>query len=128
MQTSVFLARLIGPVMLVVGLAVFAKQRAFRDMAEEFLASRALLFLSGLLIMPMGLAIVLTHNVWTADWRVLITLFGWLNAIGGAVRLLAPNTVMQTGRAMLRRPYFVPLAAAIWVVLGLLFCLFGFLR
>jgi hypothetical protein len=128
MQTSVFLARLIGPVMLVVGLAVFANQRAFRDMAEEFLASPALLFLSGLLIMPMGVAIVLTHNVWTADWRVLVTLFGWLNAIGGAVRLLAPATVMQTGRAMLRRPYFTPIAAAIWVVLGLLFCLFGFLR
>jgi hypothetical protein len=128
MQTSVFLARLIGPVMLVVGLAVFANQRAFRDMAEEFLASRALLFLSGLLIMPMGLAIVLTHNVWTADWRVLITLFGWLNAIGGAVRLLAPDTVMRTGRVMLRQPYFVTVAAAIWVALGLLFCLFGFLR
>jgi hypothetical protein len=78
--------------------------------------------------MPMGLAIVLAHNVWTADWRVLITLFGWLNAIGGAVRLIAPAWVMQTGRAMLRRPGFVPVAAAIWVVLGLLFCLFGFLR
>jgi hypothetical protein len=128
MQTSVFLARLIGPVMLVVGLAVFANQRAFRDMAEEFLASRALLFLSGLLIMPAGIAIVLTHNVWTADWRVLITLFGWLNAIGGAVRLAAPDTVMRTGLAMLRRPYFVTVAAAIWIVLGSLFCLFGFLR
>jgi hypothetical protein len=128
MQTSVFLARLIGPVMLVVGLAVFTNQRAFRDMAEEFLASPAMLFLSGLLVMPMGLAIVLTHNVWTADWRALITLFGWLNAIGGAVRLVAPAWVMQTGRAMLRRPYFTPIAAAIWVVLGLLFCLFGFLR
>jgi hypothetical protein len=128
MQTSVFLARLIGPVMLVVGLAVFANQRAFRDMAEEFLASPALLFLSGLLIMPMGLAIVLTHNIWTADWRVLITLFGWLNAIGGAVRLLAPAWVMRTGLVMLRRPYFVPVAAVIWVVLGSLFCLFGFLR
>ena len=128
MQTSVFLARLIGPVMLVVGLAVFANLRAFRDMAEEFLASRALLFLSGLLVMPMGLAIVLTHKVWTADWRVLITLFGWLNAIGGAVRLLAPDTVMRTGRAMLRQPYFTTIATAIWVALGLLFCLFGFLR
>jgi hypothetical protein len=128
MQTSVFLARLIGPVMLVIGLAVFANQRAFRDMAEEFLASPALLFLSGLLIMPAGIAIVLTHNFWTADWRVLITLFGWLNAIGGALRLAAPATVMRTGRAMLRRPYFTPIAAAIWVVLGSLFCLFGFLR
>src|ERR1700712_981898 len=127
MQTSVFLARLIGPVMLVVGLAVFANQRAFRDMAEEFLASPTLLFLSGLLIMPAGLAIVLTHNIWTADWRVLITLLGWLNAIGGAVRLAAPDTVMRTGRAMLRRPYFVTVAGTIWIALGLLFCLFGFL-
>ena len=80
----------------------------------------------GLLIMPVGLAIVLTHNIWAADGRVMITLFGWLNVIGGAVRLFAPAYVMQTGRAMLKRPYFIPLAAAIWVVAGALFCLFGF--
>ena len=127
MTVSVFLARLIGPVMLVVGLAVFANQRAFRDMAEEFLASPALLFLSGLLIMPMGLAIVLTHNVW-ADWRALITLFGWLNLIGGAVRLAIPAYVTRTGRTMLKQPHFTSAAGAIWVVLGLLFCFFGYLH
>jgi hypothetical protein len=128
MSTSVFIARLIGPVMLVIGLAVFANQRAFRELAEEFLASRALLFLSGLLIMPVGLAIVLTHNIWAIDGRVMITLFGWLNLIGGAVRLFAPAYVMQTGRTMLKRPHFVPIAAAFWVVAGSLVCLFGFLR
>ena len=128
MSTSIFIARLIGPVMLVIGLAVLTNQRAFREMADEFLASRALLFLSGLLIMPVGLAIVLTHNIWAADGRVMITLFGWLNVIGGALRLFAPAYVMQTGRAMLKRPQFIPVAAAIWVVAGSLFCLFGFLR
>src|ERR1700681_4133618 len=106
MSTSVFIARLIGPIMLVIGLAVFANQSAFRAMAEEFLASRALIFLSGLLIMPVGLAIVLTHNIWAADGRVMITLFGWLNVIGGAVRL-------QTSRVMLKRPHFITIAAAI---------------
>jgi hypothetical protein len=128
MQSSLFLARLIGPVMLVIGLAVFANQRGFRDMAEEFLASRALMFFSGFLIMPAGVAIVLTHNVWTADWRVLITIFGWLNVIGGAVRLVGPPLLVKAGRAMLKQPWFIPIAAAIWVVLGSLFCLFGFLR
>jgi hypothetical protein len=126
MSNSVFIARLIGPVMLVIGLAVLVNQRAFRELAEEFLASRALLFLSGLLIMPAGLAIVLTHNIWVADGRVMITLFGWLNLIGGAVRLFAPAYVMQTGRAMLKRPYFIPMAAAIWIAAGSLFCIFGF--
>ena len=128
MSNSVFLARLLGPVMLVVGLAVFANPRGFRDMAEEFMASRALMFLSGLLLMPAGLAIVLTHNVWTADWRVLITLLGWLIAIGGALRLFGPLFVVKAGHAMLNKPYFTSIAAAIWVVLGLLFCFFGFLH
>jgi hypothetical protein len=128
MSNSLFLARLIGPVMLVVGLAVFANQRGFRDMSEEFLASRALMFLSGLLLMPAGLTIVLTHNVWSADWRVLITLLGWLIAIGGALRLFGPLFVVKAGRAVLNKPYFTSIAAAIWVVLGLLFCFFGYLH
>ena len=128
MSNSLFLARLIGPVMLVVGLAVFANPRGFRDMAEEFLASRALMFLSGLIIMPVGIAIVLTHNIWTADWRVAITVFGWLCAIGGALRLFGPLFVVKAGHTMLRQPYFTPIAAAIWVVLGLLFCFFGYLH
>ena len=128
MSTSVFIARLIGPVMLVIGLAVLTNQRAFRAMAEEFLASRALIFLSGLLIMPVGLAIVLTHNIWAADGRVMITLFGWLNVIGGAVRLFAPAYVIQTSRVMLKRPHFIPIAAAIWIAAGSLFCLFGILH
>ena len=128
MSTSVFIAWLIGPVLLVIGLAVFANQRAFREMLEEFLASRALIFLSGLLIMPAGLAIVLTHNVWTADWRVLITIFGWLNTIGGALRLFGPLFVVKAGHAVLRQPHFASIAGAVWVALGLLFCFFGYLH
>jgi hypothetical protein len=126
MSTSVFLARLIGPVMLVIGLAVFANRRGFRDMAEEFMASRALIFLSGFLLMPAGLAIVLTHNIWTADWRVLITIFGWLNVVGGALRLFGPPLLVRTGKAMLKQPHFTSIAAAIWVIIGLLFCFFGY--
>ena len=128
MSTSIFLARLIGPVMLMIGLAVFANQRGFRDLAEEFMASRALMFLAGIIVMPAGLAIVLTHNVWTADWRVLITIFGWLNVVGGALRLVGPPFLVKTGRAMLKQPHFTLVAAAIWAVLGLLFCFFGYLH
>src|SRR5260370_19182880 len=108
MSTSVFIARLIGPVMLVIGLAVFTNQRAFHDMAEEFLASRALLFLSGLLIMPVGLAIVLTHNIWAADGRGMITLFGWLNFIGAAPPLFAPAYGVHTRHALRQRPQVLP--------------------
>jgi hypothetical protein len=128
MQTSVFIARLVGPVMLVVAIALLINRRMFFAMAEDFMASRPLMFLNGLLAMPAGLAIVLTHNVWTADWRVLITLFGWLTAIGGAVRLLAPDYVVQTGRTVMKARYFPIVATAIWGALGLIFCFFGYFR
>ncbi len=74
MQTSIFIARLIGPVMIVAGLSVLFDRQRSRSMAEEFLASRALMFLGGMMVMLGGLSIVL-HNVWTSDWRVIVTLF-----------------------------------------------------
>jgi uncharacterized protein YjeT (DUF2065 family) len=126
MSNSLFLARLIGPVILVVGLAVFINPRAFREISEEFMASQALMFISGLLVMPAGLAIVLVHNLWTADWRVIITIFGWIGTIGAVLRLLAPQFVVPTGRAMLQRPHFTTIVGTIWIALGLLFCFFGY--
>jgi hypothetical protein len=128
MPTSVFLAKLIGPLLLVVGAALVLNTAAFRVMAQEFLNSRALIFVSGFIMLPAGLAIVLTHNVWTADWRVLITLLGWLTAIGGALRMLAPQQLAGFARARLDSPWFLKIAAAIWLVVGALLCYFGYLR
>ena len=40
----------------------------------------------------------------------------------------ASDLATQAGRTLLGRAYFTPVAAAIWVVLGLLFCFFGYLH
>ncbi len=69
MTTSIFLARLIGPVMALVGVSVFANEAGFRKMAQEFVVSPALIFFSGMILLPAGLAVVLTHNVWVRTGR-----------------------------------------------------------
>lgn len=128
MQTSIFLARLIGPVFLLVGIGLLANPAAYRVMAEEFLRSRALIYLSGLLTMPVGLAIVLTHNVWAADWRLIITILGWLAVVGGALRLVYPQATETLGRRMLEKPLALTLGGGVWFAVGALLCLFGYLR
>ena len=50
-------------------------------MAGEFIGSRALIYVAGVLAFMPALALVLAHNVWVADWRVLITLIGWFALI-----------------------------------------------
>jgi hypothetical protein len=128
MQTSIFIARLIGPVMIVAGLSVLLNRQGFRSMADDFLASRGLMFLAGMMVMLAGLAIVLTHNVWTADWRVIVTLFGWLMVIAGAIRILEPPFLYASARAFLRHRTLPTIAGLIWLALGIVFCLFGYLH
>jgi hypothetical protein len=128
MQNSIFLAKLIGPVALAVAIALFLNRRAFAEMSEEFLQSRALLYLSGFLLMPAGIAIVLTHNVWVANWRVVVTLLGWMMAIGGAIRIVFPSRVQAWGRAFMRRPAGAMIAGGIWLAFGAVLTFYGYFR
>ncbi|HEY3640162.1 MAG TPA: hypothetical protein VGL31_03640 [Xanthobacteraceae bacterium] len=126
MQTSVFLARLLGPLLLAVGAGILLNPKAFRSMANEVVRSVTLVYLFGLLDFAAGLAIVLTHNVWVASWRVLITLIGWLMLIRGAVRILIPETIMGYAAGIIRNKLLVPVAGAVTGILGLVFCYFGY--
>ena len=128
MDTSLFLAKLIGPVLLVMGAGMLINAKAFRPIFEEIIRNRALVVIGGLITMPAGLAIVLTHNVWVANWPVLITLLGWLIAVSGAFRLLAPQDAIKFGRRMYDRPNGVFIGAAIWAALGAVLCFFGYVR
>jgi len=126
MQTSIFLARLIGPVMTLVGVSLLVNEVAFRKMAQDFLRSRSLMFFSGMILTPAGLAIVLTHNVWVLDWRVLITLLGWIAIISWAARVFAPDRAIKVGKKAIAHKDTTMIAAAIWVAIGAVLCYFGY--
>jgi hypothetical protein len=126
MANSIFLAKLIGPLMLAVGIGIFVNGAVYRLLADEFLRSRALIYLSGLLLMTAGLAIVLTHNVWRADWVVLITILGWLAAIGGAIRIVMPQGTERVGRRLLKEKHGLTIGGIVWVALGAILCVFGY--
>jgi len=126
MSTSIFLARLIGPVMTLVGVSLLVDEAAFRKMALEFLRNLALIFFSGMIMMSAGLVVVLTHNVWVLDWHVIITLLGWVTVISGAARVFAPQRATKVGKKFLIYKDFTTAAAAIWLVVGAVLCYFGF--
>ena len=128
MQTSLFLAKLTGPVLLAGALGLFLNAPRFSAMAEELSRSRALVFLSGLMVMSAGVAIVLVHNIWTADWPAAITVFGWLMTIGGFVRIAFPQLAEKKGRAMLANPSSLKLGGAVWLIFGAVFTFFGYFR
>ena len=118
MQTTIFIAKLLGPVFVVMGLAGIVNYDRFRKLALEFIESEGLIFLSGVVTLPVGLAIVNTHNVWMAGWPVLITLFGWIAIFAGIVRIILPGPLKPLGRSMIENKTYFLTSCFVWVLLG----------
>lgn len=127
MQTSIFIAKLIGPILVVAGLTTLLNPKHLEGIAREFIASPALIFIAGFITLLGGLVIINTHNVWTANWPVLITIFGWIAIAAGILRMSFPSLVKSLGEAMLAKRGLLGVAAAVQVALGGFFVFKGYL-
>jgi hypothetical protein len=126
MPTSIFLAKLIGPILVVVALGVLLNRKSLDALVQEILRGHVVLFLLGLLDFASGLAIVLTHNVWVANWPLIITLLGWFLIVRGAVRILIPDQLKPFGAKVLKDPNMVTGSLAATIALGLVLSYFGY--
>jgi hypothetical protein len=94
------LAVLMGTTLVILGITVFNKPY-FNAVMTDLANSKGLVWITGLITFVMGMVIVALHNVWSADWRVIITLLGWLTVIKGAVILLFPSSMLLLYRRLL---------------------------
>lgn len=127
MDTSLFLAKLLGPILLSISAAMLINQVNMREMAADFLEHRGLIFLAGILTLLGGLAIVLTHNVWEWGWPVVITIFGWLSVIGGVFRIVFPDSVKSMGAAMLEKRHVLTAGGIGQGLIGAWLCYVGYM-
>jgi len=118
MQTSKLFARFIGPIFVAIGLAQIVNAEVLRTLVDQFLQSYALIFVAGLMAMLAGLAIVNFHNLWVRDWRVVITVFGWLALIGGFIRIVLPQQTAQIGTAIFGVPNITIVSGLVTLALG----------
>jgi hypothetical protein len=130
MATSRYIARLMGPVMLIIGIGMvmgmLTEGDAYSSLLKEFIGSRALIFVTGVLALVAGLAIVNAHNLWVPDWRLVITVLGWLFVLRGFMNLVFPATVQTLGDRMIASHEGVLAGAAVSIVLGAILSIMGY--
>lgn len=127
MDSTMYLAKLIGPVMLTLGLFVVFNPTRVSRMGREVLASDALLLIAGVITLPAGLAIVLSHNIWVAGWPVLITVMGWIMIVAGLARILLPGLMQSIGAVMLEKPIVTTIPGLLMASIGAFFCYQGYI-
>jgi hypothetical protein len=126
MLASRYLAKLIGPLFVAIGAGLLFNGQIYTAMADQYLSNYALIYVSGLMSLTVGTAVVLAHNVWRPNWRVIITLFGWLLVIGGAVRIVFPQFIQRVGGTIYHLASAPKFGGSFVIVLGLVLCNFGY--
>ncbi len=57
----------------------------------DYVKDEKLLFIISFIAIIIGLINILIHNIWTTDWRIFITLFGWIALFKGIIFFSFPN-------------------------------------
>ena len=132
MTNSTLIARLMGPVLLIMGigtaLGLFGVGMEPGDYAGLMKEMTSLPFtiLFGVLALLAGLAIVNAHNLWVSDWRVIITVVGWLAIIRGVLSLLFPAKMHTIGETITANTSGPVITALIFLVVGAILSWMGY--
>ncbi len=125
METSIYLAKLMGPIYFVIGLGVLINPAYFRSVAREVAASPALLYLTAVFALVAGGLIVILNNVWSG-WPIVITILGWLAILKGTVRILAPTRSTEMINRFIANPNFETATGLVALALGAYLTAMGF--
>ncbi len=119
MDAASFVAALIGLIYVVVGIGILLDPDHYRRMAEDFFRSPALMYLGGATALAAGLSILYFHNDWSGDWRVIITILGWLAVLKGAHLLILPGHVSRLWSPVIAQANWLRAASIAIIAFGL---------
>ena len=119
---ELIIERVVALVYLIIGLSYVFHNRMWMELSKELLEKPNSLLLWSIQWLPLGLIVILGHNLWVADWRILITLVGWLVTLKCVLNLLVPRWsgfVKKWSESFLRRYITVGglVVAAVGVIL-----------
>jgi len=93
MESAIFLAKFWGWFLVTVSIVYLLQRKVLLSEISKLMNDRGFSILSGYIAFTIGLVSVLLHNIWIFDWRIIITIFGWLSLIKGIIRIGFPKMV-----------------------------------
>ena len=104
--------------LLVVGTSLLLRARFWMNAASTGHAHPLVPLFSGLYALLTGLVVVVLHNLWVADARVIVTVLGWMALVVGVVLLMAPELYGALLRRIPLSPRLVALRGLVRIALG----------
>ncbi len=117
METAILLAKFWGW-FLTISCLIFFLRRNLLEELFRLLEDKGFVILSGYLALLIGLVSIILHNFWVSNWRVIITIFGWVSLIKGITRLAFPEAPSKTAEKLRKNPALIQLLLIFGIILG----------
>lgn len=126
MELSIFLAKIFGLWFLIIGIVFLWRRKTLMPVFEDFAGNRALIVVFALLELFAGISLVTSHNVWSNDFRVVLTIIGWWILLEGLVYLFMPSKVVKKMWKKFNKPGWFISGSLIAIVVGVYLLNAGF--
>jgi hypothetical protein len=95
MTTSIILAQILGLYLIIMSVAMLVNKRYYQDAMIVMLQNSGVMFLTAIITLLLGVLLIVFHNIWVLDWRIVITILAWLGLIKGIVRMFFPKVIVK---------------------------------
>ncbi len=126
METTIILARMLAVLYITIGLGILLNRERYTKIYQELLNSPALLYVSGIVVLLIGWFIVSIHNEWETGWPLVITIFGWVALIKGALILALPRAMQALATRFLKKGQAMTWEGLFALGLGIVMTYLGF--
>src|SRR3989344_8250461 len=96
MDISIFLARFWGSLFMILGASTMGAKLLGRII--NYTQDKTITISTGYISFLLGLATVSAHNLWVADWRVAITVLGWITLFKGIEKIGFPERINKKAK------------------------------
>lgn len=95
MDISIFLARVFGIYFIIMGFLLFVKSNYSLQIIRDFYQNPVLVFAIAWITCILGILVVVSHSIWELNWKILITLLGYLTLLKGIMHLYIPKVMAK---------------------------------
>ena len=124
MEVVNYLAEIWGISLVIVPLALLINEKYLKRLFLE-IENDATIFFLGIVSLVIGLAMILSYNVWAKNWQVIITILGWVSLLKGLAVLFLPEYTKKMVKRM-ENASALPYALVVLVIIGLVITYYGF--
>jgi len=117
MATSLLLGRVLALYLVIMGFALLINHKTFAQFAKEVKKCKIALFAAASIDIILGLFITISHNIWTNDWRTIVTLLGWATLMEGLTILVFPEYSLKMVR-LWKKPIYIYATAIMSIFFG----------